>query len=448
VYAGRTIEGKKKFLYGGDHNELLHDVNFCMDGLVYPDRTPHTGLLEFKNVCRPVRVTPVDMEKGIFSVHNYYDFTVACDRLELAYTIKQNGRAVYTAFVPEEQLHIAPHQDGEIHLSYPENLTGPFAVLFEALQREETPLVPAGHTLGYEQVGEMDCPAQLMPADESLISCDEGARFITVSGEHFRYVFDKNTGSLHTAVYNNQQLITRPVHLNIWRAPTDNDRKIRRQWEGFFFDHAAPRAYGAKISQENNAVTLESVVSMNTPHLPSIVTGRMQWVIDGAGDIQFSCHMEKNPHAPTLPRLGLRFFLPRSFDTLTYFGYGPYESYIDKRQASVKDVYLSTVQQQHEPYIKPQENGSHYGCNWMQLASASASLLAHGEGFSFSVSPYTQEELTEKKHEFELQPCGDTVLCLDAQNAGCGSASCGPTLAEQYRVTDVIDWAVTLSPRA
>jgi len=287
------------------------------------------------------------------------------------------------------------------------------------------------------------------PVKTAVLSVEAKRRnFITVSGEHFRYVFDKNTGSLHTAVYNNQQLITRPVHLNIWRAPTDNDRKIRRQWEGFFFDHAAPRAYGAKISQENNAVTLESVVSMNTPHLPSIVTGRMQWVIDGAGDIQFSCHMEKNPHAPTLPRLGLRFFLPRSFDTLTYFGYGPYESYIDKRQASVKDVYLSTVQQQHEPYIKPQENGSHYGCNWMQLASASASLLAHGEGFSFSVSPYTQEELTEKKHEFELQPCGDTVLCLDAQNAGCGSASCGPTLAEQYRVTDVIDWAVTLSPRA
>ena len=111
-------------------------------------------------------------------------------------------------------------------------------------------------------------------------------------------------------------------------------------------------------------------------------------------------------------------------------------------------MYASTVAQQHEPYLKPQENGSHYGCDWMQLTSASASILAHGEGFSFSVSPYTQEELTEKKHEFELTPCGDTVLCLDAQNAGCGSASCGPTLLEQYRVTDVIDWEVTISPRA
>jgi beta-galactosidase len=158
--------------------------------------------------------------------------------------------------------------------------------------------------------------------------------------------------------------------------------------------------------------------------------------------------MEKNPHAPTLPRLGLRFFLPRDFDTLTYFGYGPYESYIDKHQASVKDVYASTVKAQHEPYLKPQDNGSHYDCNWMQLAGKNASLLAHGESFSFSVSPYTQEELTEKMHEFELKPCGDTVLCLDAQNAGCGSASCGPTLLPQYRVTDEIDWEITLSPRA
>ena len=114
----------------------------------------------------------------------------------------------------------------------------------------------------------------------------------------------------------------------------------------------------------------------------------------------------------------------------------------------MKDVYASTVAQQHEPYLKPQENGSHYGCEWMQLAAGSASILAHGGDFSFSVSPYTQEELTQKQHEFELQPCGDTVLCLDAQNAGAGSASCGPKLMEKYEVDDVIDWTITLSPRA
>ena len=448
VYAGRTIDGKKKFLYGGDHNELLHDGNFCMDGLVYPDRTPHTGLLEFKNVHRPARVTPVDLKKGVFTVHNYYDFTYLDERIDLAYTIKQNGEAIYTAFVPREQLHIAPHQESEIRLSYPENLTGPFAVFFEMLLSCETPLVSAGHTLGYEQVGEMACPAQLPPAEEGFISCDEGARFITVTGESFRYVFDKNTGNLHSAVYNNQPFITRPAHLNIWRAPMDNDRRIRSDWEKFFFQHAAPRAYGTKITQENNRVTLESIVSMNAPYLPPIVTGRVQWTIDGAGEMRFACHMEKNPHAPALPRLGLRFFLPRDFDTLTYFGYGPYESYIDKHRASIKDVYASTVAQQHEPYLKPQENGSHFDCSWIQLASAQASLLMQGESFSFSVSPYTQEELTQKQHEFELAPCGDTVLCLDAQNAGCGSASCGPKLMEQYEVDDVIDWEVTISPRA
>ncbi len=447
VYVGRTTDGKKKFLYGGDHNELLHDENFCMDGLVYPDRTPHTGLLEFKNVCRPARLTPVDLEKGVFSVHNYYDFTTLADRIDLAYTIKQNGEAVYTAFVPREQLNIAPHGDGEITLSYPDNLTGPFAVFFEMLLAHETPLVSAGHTLGYEQHGEMVCPAQLLPAEEGLISYDEDARFVTVSGETFRYVFDKNTCALHTAVYNNEQLITRPAQLNIWRAPIDNERKLRKEWEAFLYDKASPRAYGMKITQENNCVTLEAIVSLVSPYLPPIITGRAQWVIDGTGDIRFSCHMEKNPYAPTLPRFGLRFFLPRKFDTLTYFGFGPYESYIDKRHACVKDVYASTVSQQHEPYLKPQENGSHFDCEWMQLASRQASLLAQGK-FSFSVSPYTQEELTCKPHEFELTPCGDTVLCLDAQSAGCGSASCGPNLMEKYEVDDVIDWKVTLSPRA
>jgi len=203
-----------------------------------------------------------------------------------------------------------------------------------------------------------------------------------------------------------------------------------------------------KISQENNLVTLEAVLSMNAPHLPSIVTGRISWTIDGTGDITFACHMEKNPHLPALPRLGLRLFLPRNFDKVSYFGYGPYESYIDKRRASVRDLYTSDVNHQHEDYLRPQENGSHFGCSWMQLTAPEGSLLCHGGSFSFSVSPYTQEELTAKAHNFELTPCGDTVVCLDAHNAGCGSGSCGPQLDEKYRVPDVIDWEITLSPRA
>ena len=266
-------------------------------------------------------------------------------------------------------------------------------------------------------------------------------------GDNFRYVYDKNTGCLHSAVYNNETLITKPVEINIWRAPMDNDRKVRGSWEKFGFDKATSRAYATKVVQENNEIKLVTVVSLSAPYLPPIIQGNVQWSILPTGDIVYNCHMEVNPHAPELPRMGLRFFLPRKFDTLSYFGFGPYESYIDKRQASVKDLYVSTVARQHEPYVRPQENGSHYGCDWMQLAAPGVLLAAHGAPFSFSVSPYTQEALTQTAHEHELKPCGDTVLCLDAQNAGSGSGSCGPQLMKKYRVDREIDWEITLSPR-
>ena len=123
-------------------------------------------------------------------------------------------------------------------------------------------------------------------------------------------------------------------------------------------------------------------------------------------------------------------------DRITYFGYGPYESYIDKRRSSFRGLYSAKVSDLHEDYLKPQENGSHYDCTMVQAADAETTLQVTGESFSFSASPYTQEELTKKKHNFELEKCDSTVLCVDAYQSGIGSNSCGPRLPEMYKFKD------------
>ncbi|MCL2425499.1 MAG: beta-galactosidase small subunit [Oscillospiraceae bacterium] len=140
---------------------------------------------------------------------------------------------------------------------------------------------------------------------------------------------------------------------------------------------------------------------------------------------------------PFLPRFGIRLFMPRAFDDVNYFGYGEYESYVDKRRASYRGLFNNKVADMHEDYIMPQENGSHYGCDFVSVSSKGLTLKAvSSDKFSFNASPYTQEELTTKQHNFELNECGDTVLCLDYKQSGIGSNSCGPELLEEYRFNE------------
>lgn len=164
------------------------------------------------------------------------------------------------------------------------------------------------------------------------------------------------------------------------------------------------------------------------------------------GTIDVSIRAKCPEETPVLPRFGLRMFMPRSFDKVTYFGYGPYESYVDKHRASVKHLYHASVKDMHEDYIKPQENGSHYNCNFLKLDGSCGGLQVTGEGFCFNASPYTQEELAQKRHNYELEPCGSTVLCVDAFQNGIGSNSCGPALAPRFESPKEIDFNCKLAP--
>ena len=172
------------------------------------------------------------------------------------------------------------------------------------------------------------------------------------------------------------------------------------------------------------------------------------WTISNSGAVTLALHAERNTVFPELPRFGLRLFLPKEMARVSYFGMGPMESYCDKHHAASHGYFSSTIWQQHEDYIRPQENGSHYDCDYVQLDGAGIKLTAVGaKPFCFNASHYTQEELTEKAHNYELHPCDSTVLCLDYAQNGIGSASCGPRLAEQYRLNNAsFDFSIRLIP--
>ena len=429
VYGGTTPDNRPIYRYGGDFGEFPHDGNFCMDGLVYPDRTPHTGLLEYKNVIRPIRAQR--LEGSTFRLHNYLDFTNAQDCVALSYEVMQDGEVLFGGNL--EMPSIAPHQEADITL--PELPEGGIAtVTFFYTAKKASPFYPAGHALGFDELILSEEPFFLdAPVEEGALQVEAGPRQVVFTGENFRYVFDNRTGLFSQMVYKNRELLSRPMEWNTYRAPTDNDRSVDFSWKQAGYHRPTVRVYS--VEQEGGALTCH--LGISALYIGRFLDVKAVWTVSPDGRVDVSLHGERDTRFPWMPRFGVRLFLPREFGEAEYFAYGPYESYVDKHRASRLGVYAQSVESMHENYLKPQENSSHCGCRYVTLSDGAFALSAAAEQpFSFNVSPYTQEELAGKAHSYELEPCGCTVLCVDYKMSGVGSNSCGPSLLPQYRLEE------------
>ena len=435
VYGGTTPDNRPIYRYGGDFGEFPHDGNFCMDGLVYPDRTPHTGLLEYKNVIRPIRARRAEGKADTFILHNYLDFTNAEDFLTVSYEISQDGEVLYGGEL--ELPHLPPHGEAEVVLpALPEG--GVCTLLLSYATKAAGDFCTAGHALGFDEIVLHDEPFFLDAPAEGPVELEETRDAVVLTGEKFRYVFNKHTGLFDSLVWQNRNYLEKPMGWNLYRAPTDNDQYIRHQWELAGYHRPTVKVYGVQVSRlENGGACVTCQLSIAALTVSPFLRVEAQWAIDAQGRIDASLDCRRDGRFPWLPRFGVRLFLPRDFASVEYFGYGPYESYQDKHQASHLGVYAQAVDAMHEDYLKPQENSSHWGCRYVTLTDGAYSLTASSETpFSMNVSPYTQEELAEKKHNYELTKCGQTVFCLDYKMSGVGSNSCGPELLPQYRLEE------------
>lgn len=445
IYHGETLDKKAIYHYGGDHGEEVHDGNFCMDGLVYPDRTPHTGLLEYKNVYRPVRVVSFEQETQKLTLRNQLDFTDLQDAVEIHYAVHCDGVCQETGVLPA--CSIEPGHTGSIFLETYIPPSGRAYLKLFYYQKKETALVSKGHLLGSEEI----LLSNEDPRNQTLVKIltygkeegmapitrEEKGAFVILKGADFTYTFDKRTGLFAQIEYQGMAYLDRPMELNIWRAPTDNDMYLKQEWKRAGYDRALTRAYDALITDMDQAVEITSHLSLSAVALQRMLEVEAIWHIDACGGIQVTFRVKRSPEFPDLPRFGLRLFLKKSFDQVSYYGMGPYESYRDKHQASSHGRYHASVDQMHEDYLRPQENGSHTDCDYVVLSGEEGSLAAGAERtFSFNASIYTQEELEAKAHSYELEACGSTVLCLDYAQNGIGSNSCGPELLENYRMKE------------
>ncbi len=441
IFKGYADNGKPIYYYGGDHGEEQHDGNFCMDGLVYPDRRPHTGVLEAWNVNRPARVEGFDPISRTITLKNTLDFTDLKECLDLKWSLIRDGDIVAEGIVPHEELpSVLPHQTGNVRIGWPDLPIGKCYLKISYHAYSGGCIADRGNSLGFDEIQLSDgvnhyAAALISGIQASSVDLEvqESERYITVSGSGFRYCFDQLTGMID-CIDKNGPLLQKPVQINLWRAPTDNDQGIKREWYRARYDRIKPRAYRMNWQRAENRIDITADLSIGAVSLQKAADICIRWSVFADGRIGVRLDVRKDPSFPPFPRFGLRFFLDKAFDQVTYFGLGPQESYPDKRRAASHGLYSGSVKDQHEDYLMPQENGSHADCDFVTLKNGeSAFSVAAEKPFSFNVSPYTQEELTTKGHAYELEESGCTVLCVDYRMNGIGSNSCGPALLPKYR---------------
>lgn len=442
---GTAENGKTIYAYGGDHGEEIHDGNFCMDGLVYPDRTVHTGLLEYKNVYRPARVISYNKESGELVLHNYMDFDDLKDYVKISYELTQDGLVISKGILPE--FSVAPHGEGitNLKINVPENGKCYLKLIYHL--KKELPLLDEDHILGFDEieVSKEDTKCKLaekwIPKTvvDSELQVNENDTQIHIKGREFAYTIDKRTALFTEMKFAGREYLNHPMELNIWRAPTDNDMYIKSEWKKAHYDKAYTRAYTTEVVQGKHGVKITSHASVVAETVQKILDVTITWKIEVAGKIDADIAVTKDDEFPDLPRFGVRMFLDKKLSAVRYFGMGPQESYCDKHQAASHGLYRADVGDLHEDYIRPQENGSHYDCEYVELNNSRYGIVASAEkAFSFNASYYTQEELEKKTHNYELIESDSVVFCVDYALNGIGSNSCGPVVLDQYRFDDVL----------
>lgn len=430
------------YAYGGDFGETIHDGNFCINGLVLPDRTPHPGLHEVKKVQQFVKMQLVDIRERKVEIRNEYDF-LNLDFLKASWNLSAEGRVLQKGEMG--QLDIEPGESRVIQISLQQPELVPQAEYWLNIQfmlAESTPWAEKGHILAWEQF-----KMGYIPPEKPVVKLThlpqlrliDNEQIIEVDGKDFLLEFDKKQGMLTAWKYKNIDLVTAGPLPNFWRAPTDNDRgggqnSFAHRWEIAGLDQLQYRVKsvkGEKISDRVVKVTIQSRLDGKNDGIDYTGT----YTIFNNGEILLDNHIQAGADLPVLPKIGMMLRLPREFEKMKWYGRGPHESYWDRKTGAPVGVYSGNVRDQYFPYIKPQENGNKTDVRWISLTNHEGKgLLAAGVPFlNVSAHHYSLECLTEAKHTFDVKDSQSITLNLDYQLMGLGGDdSWNPRTHEEY----------------
>ena len=420
-------DGKYKWTYGGDHGEYVHDGNFCVDGLFYPDRSPHTGAYQMKAVYRPLRAK---LSAGGITFENTNRFK-ASDYIDTEITLTaDDGQPVRLRL---DQI-VPPMETTFMPLDFPKGKR----VFADIVYTDRD----SGRIIAEEQL-KIACALSPVPSGGKP-ECSETADVYEVSFEGGRAVFGKKDGALLSLIYDGKEVLaSSPVNPfgkkafaeNIFRAPTDNDRYVINKWRKAGYDKYDFANYAVDMVEIDNKAVLHvnyDIVAKGK----KLFKIRDTLSVDGLGGITVNSTLTPARRTVDLPRIGKLVELAPEFEKVSYFGRGERESYPDfKAHASLGNYSFDASFT--EPYIRPQESGNRNEVYKAVISDGVTriAVIATENPLNFNATRYSPWQLQEWKHIEDIAPSSSTVLYVDGFMGGIGSNSCGPRPWKQYRLT-------------
>lgn len=437
-----TESGEKYYRYGGDFGDDPSNKDFCIDGLIMPDRTPSPGLYEYKKVIEPITTTAVDIQKGIINLLSRYDFA-NLDRFNLVYKVMEDDVILQTGFMPVSSIEARANKDITLPYDLSVIKVKPgvhYYVNISYQLREDTSYASSGHELATAQFELPLYKEGIMVRPEGILNVEKEHTTLHVKGANFSLDFNLVNGNLMNIVRDGMQVLSKGPRLTLWRAPISNDMEIIDKLKKVYFLHLEHEVVmNIDYHMEGNILKVEVDTINSTTNSAWHFKTKYVYTVCPSGDILID--VEGTPSgrvdlAPDmLPRIGVSMHLDKSMEHVRYFGMGPGENYADSKEAAQMGLYANTVDGLFTNYVIPQENGNHMGCKWVSMTNdRGMGLLASTEGdFNFSASWYEDKDLDDAKHTCDLVKRDYIVFNVDYKQNALGTNSCGQWQLDKYR---------------
>jgi beta-galactosidase len=440
----KTTGGQEFWAYGGDYGDIPNDRNFLCNGLVQPDRKPNPSLYEVKKVYQYIKVEAVDLLEGRVRIRNKYDF-VSLEFVDVCWEMTEDGRLLQQGILPK--LSVGPHHKQEVTIGFskPQLEAGAeywLKIVFKLA--DDSPWADRGHVVAWDQFRiPFDVPAAPEADTEAVapLAMEDSPDAYKITGSNFKLRIGKKSGCIESFEFAGRQLLASPLVPDFWRVPTDNDRGNNMPdrlgaWKRAGLDRTVHKVTAERISPQVVKIMAKS----------SLPTGKCDYAttytVYGGGDVLVEGKLTKpvNIELPELPRFGMQMTIPERYNTMTWFGRGPHETYWDRKTGAAVGLYSAKVEDQIHVYVRPQENANKTDVRWVAFTDEQGlGLLAVGIPLlSVSARPFTRRDLEQAEHTFDLPRRNTITVNLDYRQMGVGGDnSWGARTHRQYTLPAV-----------
>lgn len=472
-----TEDGEKYYRYGGDFGDDPSNKDFCIDGMLMPDRTPSPGLYEYKKVVEPITTTEVDLEHGVVRLLSRYDFA-DLNQFRMVYNIMEDDVMIFSGSMDLPSIPARTSKDITIPYDLKSIQAVPGAEYYVNISyqlKEAVPYAPAGHELATAQFKLPVYKEGIEFIPEGTLKVTKNHTTLRAEGANFHVDFDLVRGNIISVVRDGMEIMSKGPRLTLWRAPISNDMEIIDQLKKVYFLHLEHEVV-MDIKYEEDGHFLKMVVKTinGTTNSAWHFDTTYEYVVCPTGDVMISVSgvpagkledtgatMSANGSSANMamggklgcapdmfPRIGVTMHLDESMENVRYFGRGPRENYSDSKEAGLMGVYENTVDGLFTNYVVPQANGNHMDCKWVSLTNdRGMGLVASTEdSFNFSASFYEEKDLDDAKHTCDLVKRDYVVFNIDYKQNALGSYSCGQWQLDKYRAKNepfIINFRVT-----